>query len=40
VKKILLGGDPAAVASRDALKDPSALDAIVTIAAQRRPVGR
>jgi acetoacetyl-CoA synthetase len=37
VKKILLGGDPAAVASRDALKDPSALDAIVTIAAQRPP---
>ena len=35
VKKILLGGDPATVASRGALKDPAALDAIVTIAAHR-----
>jgi acetoacetyl-CoA synthetase len=31
VKKILLGADPETVASRGALKDPSALDAIATI---------
>ncbi len=35
VKKILRGGDPEVVASRGALKDPSALDAIVTIASDR-----
>ena len=35
VKRILLGGDPATVASRGALKDPAALDAIVTIATRR-----
>ena len=35
VKKILRGGDPDQVASRGALKDPSALDAIVDIAALR-----
>lgn len=35
VKKILLGADPARVASRDALKEPAALDAIVAIAAAR-----
>ena len=35
VKKVLLGGDPATVASRGALKDPTALDAIVIIAAER-----
>lgn len=35
VKKILRGGDPDQVASRGALKDPSALDAIVDIAASR-----
>ena len=35
VKKILQGGDPATVASRGALKDPAALDAIVTIATHR-----
>ena len=35
VKKVLLGGDPATVASRGALKDPTALDAIVTIATDR-----
>ena len=32
VKKILLGADPEAVASRGALKDPAALDAIVELA--------
>ncbi len=31
VKKILLGADPATVASRDALRDPTALDAIVVL---------
>jgi acetoacetyl-CoA synthetase len=36
VKKILLGADAAAVASRGALKDPAALDEIVAIAANRR----
>ena len=35
VKKILRGGDPDVVASRGALKDPAALDAIVAIAASR-----
>ncbi len=35
VKKVLLGGDPATVASRGALKDPAALDAIVDIATDR-----
>lgn len=35
VKKILLGGDPDVVASRGALKDPAALDAIVEIARSR-----
>ena len=35
VKKILRGGDPDAVASRDALKEPDALDAIVEIARAR-----
>jgi acetoacetyl-CoA synthetase len=35
VKRILRGGDPEVVASRGALKDPSALDAIVTIASGR-----
>ncbi len=33
VKKILLGADPEAVASRGALKDPSALDAVAELAA-------
>jgi acetoacetyl-CoA synthetase len=36
VKKILLGADPEAVASRGALKDPSALDAVAELAARRR----
>ena len=36
VKKILRGGDPDQVASRGALKDPAALDAIVEIAELRR----
>ena len=36
VKKILLGADAAAVASRGALKDPAALDEIVEIATARR----
>ncbi len=36
VKKILRGGDPDDVASRGALKDPAALDAIAEIAATRR----
>ncbi|MFZ9042694.1 MAG: acetoacetate--CoA ligase [Ilumatobacteraceae bacterium] len=36
VKKILLGGDPERVASKGALKDPSALDEIVRLAAARR----
>ena len=36
VKKILLGGDPDQVASRGALKDPGALDAIARIAEERR----
>lgn len=35
VKKILRGADPAQAASRGALKDPAALDAIVEIAARR-----
>ncbi len=35
VKRILQGGDPEAVASRGALKDPSALDAVVAIARSR-----
>lgn len=35
VKKVLLGDDPATVASRGALKDPAALDAIVDIATER-----
>ena len=36
VKKILLGADPEAVASRGALKDPSALDEVAELAAERR----
>jgi acetoacetyl-CoA synthetase len=36
VKKILLGGDPDQVASRDALKDPAAVDAIMAVASARR----
>jgi acetoacetyl-CoA synthetase len=36
VKRILLGDPPEAVASRDALADPGALDAFVEIAARRR----
>jgi acetoacetyl-CoA synthetase len=36
VKKILLGADAGAVASRGALKDPAALDEIVALAARRR----
>ena len=36
VKKILLGADAGAVASRGALKDPTALDEIVEIATERR----
>lgn len=35
VKKILLGGDPDRVASRGALRDPAALDAIVRLARDR-----
>jgi acetoacetyl-CoA synthetase len=35
VKKILCGGDPEQAASRGALKDPAALDAIVEIAQSR-----
>jgi acetoacetyl-CoA synthetase len=35
VKKILLGGDPDLVASKGALKDPTALDAIVRLARDR-----
>ena len=35
VKKILRGAQPDDVASRDSLKDPSALDPIVAIAATR-----
>ena len=35
VKKILRGADPGEAASRGALKDPAALDAIVAIAAER-----
>lgn len=35
VKKILLGGDPERVASKGALKDPTALDAIVRLARSR-----
>jgi acetoacetyl-CoA synthetase len=35
VKKIMLGGDPDRVASRGALKDPAALDAIVRLARAR-----
>jgi acetoacetyl-CoA synthetase len=36
VKKILLGADPAEVASKGALKDPAALDAVAAIARERR----
>jgi acetoacetyl-CoA synthetase len=35
VKKILRGAQPDGVASRDSLKDPSALDLIAAIAATR-----
>lgn len=35
VKNVLLGRDPDTAASRGALKDPAAFDAIVTIAAER-----
>lgn len=35
VKKILLGADPAQVASRDALRDPAAIDGIAAVARQR-----
>lgn len=35
VKKILLGGDPDQVASKGALKDPTALDAVVRLARTR-----
>jgi acetoacetyl-CoA synthetase len=35
VKRILLGGDPAAAASRDSLANPSALDWFVDRAARR-----
>jgi acetoacetyl-CoA synthetase len=35
VKRILLGGDPAAAASRDSLANPSALDWFVDLAARR-----
>jgi acetoacetyl-CoA synthetase len=35
VKKILLGGDPDEVASKGALKDPAALDAVVRLARTR-----
>jgi acetoacetyl-CoA synthetase len=37
VKRILLGSPPEEVASRDALADPSALDAFVTFASERAP---
>ena len=36
VKKILLGADPDVVASRGALKDPAAIDAVVEVARSRR----
>jgi len=39
VKRILTGADPDAVASRDALRDPAALDAITEIAKARRRRG-
>jgi acetoacetyl-CoA synthetase len=35
VKKILLGADPEEVASKGALRDPAALDAVVSIASRR-----
>jgi len=35
-KRILAGADPDAVASREALRDPGALDAVARLAAQRR----
>ncbi len=36
VKRILLGADPEVVASRGALKDPAAIDAVVEVARSRR----
>ena len=39
VKRILLGVPAAEVASRDALADPTALDAFVAYAARRRGAG-
>jgi len=39
VKRILGGADPAEVASRDALLDPSAIDAFVVFASEGRPEG-
>jgi acetoacetyl-CoA synthetase len=38
VKQILRGAPPERVASRDSLLDPSALDAFVTLAAERAAV--
>jgi acetoacetyl-CoA synthetase len=40
VKRMLLGTDPARVASRDALADPGALDAFADYARSRAPAGR
>ena len=39
VKKILLGADPATVASRDALRDPTALDAVTALSRPAAPGG-
>jgi acetoacetyl-CoA synthetase len=40
VKRMLLGTDPARVASRDALADPGALDAFADYARSRAPAGQ
>jgi acetoacetyl-CoA synthetase len=37
VKRILLGGDPAKVASRDSLQNPHALDWFARWASERTP---
>ncbi len=40
VKRILMGADPAAVASRESLADPAALDLFIELAASGEPLGR
>ncbi len=40
VKRILMGADPAAVAGRESLADPAALDLFVELARSGEPLGR